>query len=76
MSVKSKVTVPLGSSRIQHLLTNDAQRILDTPGPLVSTMVLTLSAPLYRIVGQEEVRVLLLLINPDLLATLISNARS
>jgi len=60
---------------MQHLLTNDAQHNLDTPGPLVSTTVLTASASLYRIVGQEEVRVLLLLTNPDLFATLIGNAR-
>src|SRR5438270_7235200 len=32
MSLKSKVTVPVGSSRMQHLLTKGAQRIPDATG--------------------------------------------
>jgi len=36
ISVKKRVTVPAGRSCTQHLLTTDAQRIPDIPGPLVS----------------------------------------
>jgi hypothetical protein len=38
ISVKSKVIVPVGSSRMQHLLPQEAQDIPDPAGPSASLM--------------------------------------
>ena len=73
--MKSRVTVPVGSSRMQHLVKHDGQHGPDTAEPLISTTVVAVFAPLYRIVAQQEVTVLLLLTHPDLLAMLMCHAK-
>jgi hypothetical protein len=60
---------------MQHLVTHDGQHGPDTAGPLVPTTIVTIFAPLYRIVGEQEVKVLLLLTHPDLLAMLMCHAK-
>jgi hypothetical protein len=75
MSVKSRVTVPVGRSGTQHLLQPSSKhpRHTWTTGLYESFDGLY---TLYRIVRQQEVRVLLLPTNPYLHATLLDRARS
>jgi hypothetical protein len=60
MSLKSSVTAPVGSSCTQDLLTNDAQRIPDTPGLQLSMRRLHVSPALYHLLRLKEVKPLLL----------------